>query len=65
MQGDNSFTGSIQERREKEKRVKKKIAEILLNVREEKQHIENQLAINDLKIKQYCEEYEELVHLFL
>lgn len=31
-------------------------------MKEEKQHIENQLAKNDLKIKQYCEEYEELRH---
>lgn len=42
-------------RREKEKLVKKKISEILISVREEKQHIENQLARNDLLIQQYCQ----------
>ena len=42
------------ERKKKEVDVKKKIAEILLSVKEEKQHIENQLARNDRKINEYC-----------
>lgn len=32
-------------------------------MKEEKQHIENQLARNDHKIQIYCEEYEQLVRI--
>ena len=38
-------------RKESEAEVKNKIKQILLSVKAEKQHIENQLARNDKKIK--------------
>ena len=43
------------ERKLKEDEVKRKISDILFSVKEEKQHIENQLASNDKKINQYCQ----------
>ena len=53
---------STQEKKKvREHEIKSRIKGILLSVKAEKQHVENQLAKNDQKIKEYCEDYEKLV----